>query len=225
MPRPGSFFSHGSWTRSGGISTLREADLVAVIHRRRAPEGEEQHGGDARLRFADPGRDARLVVVAEHPVGPAAARQRLLVFLDQHGDLARVPGGLDELEVERQVRARQIGAVIGDEPLDRQVDLADQHPVVVFLEHAPHAGDDVVHLGLVGRMDLQKALDLGPAELIAGIGRVVAELGVLHQVPDDVDAEAVDAAVEPEAQRRRAWPARTSGLRQLRSGCSSRKAW
>ena len=101
---------------------------------------------------------------------------------------------------------RQIGAVIGDEPLDRQVDLADQHPVVVLVEHAAHAGDDVVHLRLVGRVDLQQALDLGPAGLVAGIRRVVAELGVLDQVPDDVDAEAVDAAVEPEAQRRRASP-------------------
>jgi hypothetical protein len=58
-----------------------------------------------------------------------------------------------------------------------------------------------VHVRLIGRVDLQQALDLRPAGLVARIWRIVAELRVLHQVPDDVDAEAVDAAPEPEAQR------------------------
>jgi hypothetical protein len=33
------------------------------------------------------------------------------------------------------VRARQIDAVIRHQPLQRQVDLADQHPGIVFLQH------------------------------------------------------------------------------------------
>ncbi len=61
--------------------------------------------GDARLRLADPGTDARLVVVAEHPIRPAARRQRRLVFVDQLCDRARVPARRDEAEVERQMCA------------------------------------------------------------------------------------------------------------------------
>ena len=85
--------------------------------------------------------------------------------------------------------------------------------------HPAHPGDDVVHLRLVGRVDRQQALDLGPAGLVARVRRVVAELRVLDQVPDDVDAEAVDAA--PSQKRSTSCIAsRTCGLRQLRSGCS-----
>ena len=49
--------------------------------------------------------------------------------------------------------------------------------------------------------------------------RVVAQVAVLHRAVDRVEAKAVDAAVKPEADRG-ATPARTSGLRQSRSGCS-----
>ena len=95
---------------------------------------------------------------------------------------------------------REVGAVVGDEALDRQVDLADQHAIVELVDHAAQPGDHLVHLGLVGGVARQHALVRRPARRERRIGRVVAELGVLDQVPDHVDAEAVDAAVEPEAQ-------------------------
>ena len=41
---------------------------------------------------------------------------------------------------------------------------------------------------------------LGVAGLERRVRRVVAELVVLDQVPQHVDAEAIDAAIEPEAQ-------------------------
>ena len=56
------------------------------------------------------------------------------------------------------------------------------------------------------------------------VRRVVAELRVLHDVVGDIDAEAVDAASQPEAQHVE-HRASTSGLRQLRSGCSLRNEW
>ena len=43
------------------------------------------------------------------------------------------------------------------------------------------------------------AVVLRPAAVV-GVGRVVAQLGVLDQLAHRVDAEAVDAALEPEAQ-------------------------
>ena len=61
-------------------------DLVAVVERRRAAQRQQQHRRDARLRLPDAGGDARPVVVAEHPVRPAARRQRGLVVGDQLGE-------------------------------------------------------------------------------------------------------------------------------------------
>ncbi len=54
-------------------------------------------------------------------------------------------------------------------------------------------------------VDVQLRGEVGVLDVVlvaepAGVGRVVAQLGVLHQHVRDVDAEAVGAAVEPEAQ-------------------------
>jgi hypothetical protein len=56
---------------------------------------------------------------------------------------------------------------------------------------------------------------------VVGVRRVVAQLRVLQHLAQRVDAEAVDAAVEPEAQDAEHRLAQL-GLRQSRSGCSRR---
>lgn len=128
----------------------REPDLVAVVQGRRAAKRQQQHRRHPGLWLADPRRDAGLVVVAEHPVRPAARRQRRLVLVDQRRHGLGVPARLDQLEVERQVGAREIDAVIGHQPLQRQVDLPDEHAFVVFLQHGAHLGHHLHHLRLVG---------------------------------------------------------------------------
>ncbi len=57
-----------------------------------------------------------------------------------------------------------------------------------------------MHLRLVGRVELKEPLDAGLVGAPGRVRRIVAELGVLDQVPEHVDAEAVDAPVQPEAQ-------------------------
>ncbi len=79
LPLPGSFFSAGSCTWSGGDGDVGHAELVAVVERGRAAQREQQHGGGARLLGADARGEARLVVVAEHVVGPGAGGQKALV--------------------------------------------------------------------------------------------------------------------------------------------------
>ena len=175
-----------------------DAELVAVVERRRAPERQEQHRGHAGLGRAEPGRDPRLVVVAQHPVGPAARRQRGLVVGDHPAQRRDRPGREDHLEVERQVGAVAVRAVVGHQPVDRQVDLADQHPLVVGVHRAPHRGHDRVHLGLVCAVDLQQPVDLRLTRPVVGVGRIVAEFGILDHEPHHVDPEPVRAAVEPE---------------------------
>ena len=44
-------------------------------------------------------------------------------------------------------------AVVGHEPLDRQVDLADQHAVCIGIDDLAHLADHLVHLGPVGGVD------------------------------------------------------------------------
>ena len=106
-PMPGTFFSKGSRTSSGAIGDLQHAEFVAVIERRRAAQGQQQHGGDTRLLAADPARDPRPVVIAEHPVRPCALRQRRLIFGDQAFDRARAPQRRQQREIERHLRAAQ----------------------------------------------------------------------------------------------------------------------
>ena len=95
-------------------------------------------------------------------------------------------------------------AVIVQQPLDRQVDLADQHAFTPSLRaiavgNGAHVGRDPVHLGLVGRVELKHAMHLAHSALIGGIGRIVREARRLYHVPEHVDAKAVHAAVQPEA--------------------------
>jgi hypothetical protein len=101
-------------------------ELVPVVQRRRAAQRQQQHGGDARLCGADAARDARPVVVAERVVGPGRVGQERLVGLDVRADRLRLPRRRDEVEVRRQVEP---GAVAADEPLQRQVQRADQRAV------------------------------------------------------------------------------------------------
>ena len=97
------------------------------------------------------------------------------------------------------MRAGKILAVIGDQPLERQIDFADQNPVVEFIDHPAHFRDHVLHLRLIRGVARQQAFVRRPMGAKTGIGRVVAKLLVLDQVPDHVDAKAVNALAEPEA--------------------------
>src|SRR5579883_2317771 len=96
--------------------------------------------------------------------------------------------------------AGRILAVIGYEPFERQVDFADQDALGISIEHAPHLLDDVMDFRLIGRIKLKETFDLRTPLLIGGVRRVIPELSVLDQVPHDVNAKTVDAAIEPEAK-------------------------
>ena len=178
---------------------LVHADLVAVIQRRRSSQRQQQHRRDPRLRRPDPARDARTVVIAQHPVGPCASRKCRFILRDDFFDRARIPGGGEQREIEWQMRARKLLAVIGDQPLERQIDLADQNPIVEFIDDAAHFRDHVLHLRLIRGVARQQAFVRRPAGAKTRIGRVVAKLLVLDQVPDHIDAKTVDALAEPEA--------------------------
>ena len=123
--------------------------------------------------------------------------QGLLVILHEVGDRIRPPRGLDQLEVEGQVGAREVRAVIGDQTLDREIDLADQHAFAISAQHRAHPGDDVEHLRPVGGVDLGEAVDLRRAGRVVRVGGDCRGTpSSLDQVPDHVDAKTVDAALQ-----------------------------
>ena len=94
--------------------------------------------------------DARLVVIAEHPGRRRTRGQRLLIGVDCGADGRRGPWQLDELEIERHVRRGSLRTVVGNETVDRQVDLAKHQSIAVLREHPPHARDEIVDLRPVG---------------------------------------------------------------------------
>jgi hypothetical protein len=176
-------------------------DLVAVVHRRRAAQSQQQHRRDARLRRAHPARDAWAIMIAEHPIGPAAGRQRRFIVRDQHRQRAGVPRRLDQLEVEGQMHLGRSQSVIVHQLFDRQVYLADQHAIAgIGIGDSAHFLRDIMHLRLIRGMHLKNAVHLAHRWQIGQVGRIVREALRLHHVPQHVNPEAIDTAIEPEAQ-------------------------
>ena len=121
-----------------------------------------------------------------------------IVLLDQGRDGARIPGRLQKREVERQVHALEIASVIGHQFFGREVDFSDQQPGGKFIDHTAQSLHDLVDLGKVGREQRDEALMRGLSFPIGGIWRVVAKSLVLDEMPQNVNAKAVDTPAQPE---------------------------
>src|SRR4051794_9825502 len=99
---------------------------------------------------ADPRADARLIMIAQHPIRPTALWNRGLILIDESRELARIPGCMDQLEVEWQMGTCEILAIVGNETLQRQIDLTDKDPPRIFLQHHAHLAHHLMHLWLIG---------------------------------------------------------------------------
>jgi hypothetical protein len=214
------------WPRPGA-----HADAVAaraaggLLHRRAvaAPQGEQQHRRHPGLRVADPGGDAGLVVVAQHPVRVLIGEiylplERLVAYYGVDLSGAHLPfnfqlrphlgddlhhlGLVGGMELDEAVDLRLAGDVVRVRLVAYYgVDLSGAHLPFNFqliqtpwhapalarlIEHRPHLGDDLHHLGLVGGMELDEAVDLrlaGDVVLLIGeiylpLERLVAYYGV-----------------------------------------------
>ena len=172
---------HRVLDRLGRNWHVLHADLVALVQRRRAAQGQQQHRGHASLRSADAAGHALPVVIAEHPVRPGAGRQRRLVRVDERGDVARVPGGKDQVKVEGQMQAAAAHAVVGHQPLDRQPELTDQHALGVGIREIAKLSDQLQQLGLIGGMNGQQRFVWRLRRRPPGVRRVVAQLDGNHR--------------------------------------------
>jgi 3-hydroxybutyryl-CoA dehydrogenase len=114
---------------------------------------------------------------------------------DARAPRAGLPGNVERLEVEGQVQLVVVAQVGRDELGLTQVDLADDHALArVFVEHGADASQQRVRAVEVVRADdVEVAAD--------DVGRRdVGQRRVLADEVHDVGAEAVDAAIHPEAQ-------------------------
>ena len=151
-------------------------------------------GARAGLRAAEARARARLVVIGEHPRRPARAHHRLDLG-DARPPCAGLPRHRERLEVEGEVQLVGVPEVGRDELRLGEVDLAHDHAVArVVVQHgADPAQERVCALVVVRAHDVEVAAD--------DVGRGdVGQRGVLADEVHDVGAEAVDAAVQPEAQ-------------------------
>src|ERR1700676_2644872 len=123
-------------------------------------------------------------MIAKHPVRPCAHGQYGLVFEDDLLDFSRVPWRRQQRKVERQMRASEFLAVIGNEAFERKIDFTDQNPRVEFVDHAAHLRDHVMDLSLIGGVQRQNLFMWRPALAIVWIWRIVTKLRILDQMPD-----------------------------------------
>ncbi len=140
-------------------------------------------------------------MVGQHPGRRRADRvHRGQRVDDRVPERGRVPVGLQQPEVERQVQL--VRPDVPGQPLVAvHPDLADRHPVRVRVEDPADQPVHVVHL--------RRRRSAGPARR-SGSGTVlcrsrpvhVRQAGGLRHPVRHVDAEAVDAAVQPEPHRR-----------------------
>ncbi len=187
----------------GQVDVL-QAQLVAVVEVDGARQRELYQRGGPGPRNPDrpaavAGRDPVDVVIGQYPgTGRADVGERGERVVDRGSERRGTPRGHDQFEVEGEVEF--VGADVERQALRvGHPGLADRHPVAgVGVEHPAEEPVELVHAVLV------------PAE-VGGVGHVAAlestlqrrrrqvgQPGRLGHRVRDVDAEPVDAPVEPE---------------------------
>jgi hypothetical protein len=104
------------------------------------------------------------------------------------------------MEVEGQLEATEVRAVIRHQAVDRQIGFSDQEPIGIGVCDAPHSGDSLVNLGLVHGVPSDDASGRGHPFTPIGVWWVVAELAIFEEMVDGIDPEAIDPPRKPEAK-------------------------
>ena len=125
-------------------------------------------------------------MVLQEPGWPGRHLSQVDEVLHRRADRCCPPGEVEEDEVVREVQLVSGVDVLHDPAQVHQVDLADEHPVVILVDDGPDPAQPIV--------------DGGPVLVVAQARLVVTKFRILGDLVDDVDAEAVSAPVEPEAQ-------------------------
>ncbi len=133
-----------------GNVAVFHANFIAVVERGRAAQGEQQHGRQAGLGLAAKTRgQARLVVVAEHVVGPGKGRQGGFHFIYRAAHGRGLPGFPHQTEVEGQVQFIAVLTVVTHPAVVLAPQFANGAAVVEFVQHGADLAQDGVHFVLI----------------------------------------------------------------------------
>src|SRR5215471_7861572 len=91
-------------------------------------------------------------------------------------------------------------AVVPHHTLHRQIKLTDEHALAIAIRYGTHLSHDLVYAWQVLVVVAQLASSGWITRLPNRIHRIITELLILEQPRKYVDAETIDATVEPEAQ-------------------------
>ncbi len=84
------------------------------------------------------------------------------------------------MKIEGELEAGKAFAVVGHEPVDRQIDFADLQSILILVGDLPHLPNGIVYLGLNHRAKPDQAPGRRHSRAPFRIYRVVPELGSLE---------------------------------------------
>ena len=193
---------------------LGEAQLLALVQADGAAQRTHQRhqllgqcvAGDVTLRIAAPARDRALyIVVGNRPARPAFGHLRLERF-DRGADVGGTALLGQQLEAVTHVQAAFVAVLGGGRQRILGGNFAERAGIRVTVQQGAHVFQqaEVLRLRVVVVVILER-VGIVRAEAAAGaqlrrLGRVVAQLRVVVREVDRVQAEAVDAAIQPEPQ-------------------------
>src|SRR5205807_7001872 len=91
-------------------------------------------------------------------------------------------------------------AVVRHQAGKRKIDLTDEHSLTIVIQNGAHLSHDLVYTRKVFCVASYLSGVGGITRLPLRIHWVITELLIFEQHPEDVDAEAIDATVQPDAQ-------------------------
>src|SRR5258708_1631822 len=140
-------------------------------------------------------------MIAQHPVGPGPSWKSTFIRID---DLANSTGlrvwHCNGLDSDTAMNLIELLAVLLVPTLHWQIEFADEHALAIAIHDGTHLSHDLVYARLVSRVAAQPAISGWITWLPLRIHRVIAELLILEQTRECVNAEAIDPSVQPEAQ-------------------------
>ncbi len=185
-----------------------QAQFLALVDAHRAAQRahqRDQHPGHRRVGRVPPpaGHRALHVVVGHRPARPAVAHGRLQL-LHRGADVAGTVVVHQQLEAVAHVQAARRGVLGGGRQRILGGNLAQRHRARVLVQQRAQALEeaDVLRPGVVVVVVLEGVrvvrAEAAAHALALRLGRVVAQLRVVETEIDRIQAEAVDATVQPE---------------------------
>ena len=88
-------------------------------------------------------------MISQYPVRPSFRRQRSFIFIDHSLDFSGIPGETDQGKIKGKMGPRIVLSIVGDQPVNREVDFPDNYPLFVLVGKAAHHPHDLMDFGLI----------------------------------------------------------------------------